>query len=338
MRWRRRWLKTAVAIGCEGVLVLASVEVWAQDDLREVQIAWWNVENLFDTRNDTLTLDDEFTPEGDRHWTVHRLDAKLQAICKTIIMMGEPAAVGLAEVENDYVLKRLCMATPLRMAGYEFVHHDSPDRRGIDCALLYKKSEFRVLKDSAICVSDSAEGFFTRDILLVVGITPSADTLCLLLNHWPSKLGGERAERRRWEVAARLREVMRELCEKHPEAAVVAMGDMNSIADEAVVAEGMGFGADSINAEGMVNLTRRLPLGWGSHKYQGEWNYLDHAYMLVPSQWRCKEITLIGYDHLLVAEETRPGVKPYRTYQGLHYIGGVSDHLPLYLRLQVSIK
>lgn len=308
----------------------------AQDD-RVFSAVWWNVENLFDTRDDPRTNDDEFTPQGERHWTHRKLQAKLQGIAKTLAMADLPDVVGLGEVENKYVLRELCNGTPLKMAGYRYVHHDSPDRRGIDVALIYRQDRFRVLRDSVVRVSDSAAGFFTRDILVVEGVTPQGDTVCLVLNHWPSKRGGEEAEAHRVEIAARLRDIMKELHDKYPQGAVVAMGDMNSTVDEAPMAEGMGFGDDSVNADGIRNLTWRLPRDWGSHKFQGQWDYIDQVLLLAGDGWLVGDLKLLHYDHLLTGEKNRPGVRPRRTNQGTRYEGGLSDHLPLRLRLKRKV-
>ena len=296
--------------------------------------AWWNVENLFDTRDDPRTNDDDFTPDGAYRWTRRKMNAKLQGIAKTLVMMDLPDAVGLAEVENSYVLRELCNGTPLRQAGYRYVHHDSPDRRGIDVAFIYRKDRFRVLRDSVVNVSDSAAGFFTRDILVVEGVTPQGDTLCFVLNHWPSKKGGEEAEERRVAIAARLRSLMNELKAKYPQGAVVAMGDMNSTADERPMASGMAFGNDSINGDGIRNLTLRLPEGWGSHKYQGQWDYIDQVLLLADEGWQVGDLKLMRYDHLLTEAGRRPGPRPKLTNQGTRYEGGLSDHLPLRLRLK----
>jgi endonuclease/exonuclease/phosphatase family metal-dependent hydrolase len=295
---------------------------------------WWNVENLFDTRDDPHTNDDEFTPQGDMHWTRRKLQAKLQGIAKTLAMADLPDVVGLAEVENSYVLRELCQGTPLARAGYRYVHRNSPDRRGIDCALLYRTDRFRVLKDSVVRVSDSAEGFFTRDILVVEGVTAQGDTVSLVLNHWPSKRGGDEAEAHRMAIADTLRRLMNELHAEHPQGAVVAMGDMNSTADEAPMAVGMGFGDDSINADGIRNLTWRLPREWGSHKFQGQWDYIDQVLLLAGEGWMVGDLKLLRYDHLLTDEKNRPGMRPRRTNQGPRYEGGLSDHLPLRLRLR----
>ena len=299
--------------------------------------AWWNVENLFDTRDDPRTNDDDFTPDGEYRWNYRKMQAKLQGIAKTLVMMDLPDVVGLAEVENKYVLRELCNGTPLKRAGYRYVHHDSPDKRGIDVALIYRQDRFRVLRDSVVRVSDSTAGFFTRDILVVEGVTPRGDTVCIVLNHWPSKKGGEEAEAHRVEIAARLRSIMKELRDKYPQGAVVAMGDMNSTADEQPMSVGMAFGDDSVNADGVRNLTLRLPRDWGSHKYQGQWDYIDQVLLLAGDGWLVGDLKLMNYDHLLTVEKNRPGVRPRRTNQGTRYEGGLSDHLPLRLRLKRKV-
>ena len=303
----------------------------------EFTAAWWNVENLFDTRDDPCTNDDDFTPDGEYRWNYRKMQAKLQGIAKTLVMMDLPDVVGLAEVENKYVLRELCNGTPLKRAGYRYVHHDSPDKRGIDVALIYRQDRFRVLRDSVVRVSDSTAGFFTRDILVVEGVTPRGDTVCIVLNHWPSKKGGEEAEAHRVEIAARLRSIMKELRDKYPQGAVVAMGDMNSTADEQPMSVGMAFGDDSVNADGVRNLSLRLPRDWGSHKFQGQWDYIDQVLLLAGDGWLVGDLKLMNYDHLLTVEKNRPGVRPRRTNQGTRYEGGLSDHLPLRLRLKRKV-
>ncbi len=305
----------------------------AQDDSL-FTAAWWNVENLFDTRDDPRTNDDEYTPQGDLHWTRRKLDSKLQGIYKTLVMMEMPDVVGLAEVENKYVLRELCQCTPLAQEHYRYVHYDSPDRRGIDVALIYRADRFSVTASRTVNVSDSAEGFYTRDILVVEGVTARGDSVCLLLNHWPSKRGGEEADARRLKIARTVRQLMVELYGKHPGAAVIAMGDMNSTADEEAIMQGMGFGTDTVNPEGIRNLTLRLPADWGSHKYQGQWRYIDQMFLLAGRKWDVRKLKLQKFDHLLTEEKGHPGVRPKRTNQGARYEGGLSDHLPMRLILE----
>ena len=247
--------------------------------------AWWNVENLFDLRDDPKTNDEEFTPEGDRHWTRRRLNAKCDGIYKTLVMMDLPDVVGLGEVENAYVLRELCQGTPLAQVPYRYVHYDSPDRRGIDVALIYRADRFTVTASRKVNVSDSVAGYFTRDILVVEGVRVSpegekaeGDSVCILVNHWPSKRGGDEADAQRLRIADTLRHLMVDLHAKHPTAAIIAMGDMNSTSDEDAIAVGMGFAGDSINPDGIRLLTQRLPNDWGSHKYQGQWRYIDQIF------------------------------------------------------------
>ena len=313
------------------IILMMSSAVAAQETFTA---AWWNVENLFDTRDDPHTNDDEFTPQGDLHWTHRKLNIKLQGIHKTLAMMDLPDVVGLAEVENKWVLRELCQSTPLAQVPYCYVHYDSPDRRGIDVALIYRSDRFSVTNSRQVNLSDSAVGFFTRDILLVEGVTAAGDSVVLLLNHWPSKRGGDEAEAQRLRVADTLRRLMVEQHAKHPDAAVIAMGDMNSTIYEAPLTDGLGFGNDSINPDGIRNMTHRLPKDWGSHKYQGRWDYLDHVFLLASDKWMVGDMKLMRFDHLLTREKRDVGVRPRRTNAGMRYEGGLSDHLPLRLRLK----
>ena len=316
------------------ILFLMVSEVSAQNQAAVFTAAWWNVENLFDLRDDPKTNDDEFTPTGDRHWTRRRLNDKVNGIYKTLLMMDLPDVVGLGEVENAYVLRELCQGTPLAQIPYRYVHYDSPDRRGIDVALIYRTDRFTVTHSRSISVSDSAEGYFTRDILLVEGVTAEGDSVCLLVNHWPSKRGGEEADAQRLRIADTLRTQMVELHAKHPTAAIIAMGDMNSSVEEAAIAQGMGFGSDTLSSDGIRLLTQRLPRDMGSHKYQGQWRYIDQMFLLADESWQVKKLKLLRFDHLLTDDGNRPGQRPKRTYQGPRYEGGLSDHLPMLLRLQ----
>lgn len=295
--------------------------------------AWWNVENLFDTRDDPHTNDDDFTPHGDLHWTRGKFYSKIRGIYKTIVMMDLPDVMGLAEVENKYVLRELCQGTPLAKVPYRYVHYDSPDRRGIDCALIYRADRFTVVDSHPVRVSDSTEGFYTRDILVVEGVTADGDSVCLLVNHWPSKRGGDEADAHRLEIARTLRQLMLDLKAKHPLSAIIAMGDMNATSSEEALSVGMGFGDDTVTPEGIRLLTRRLPNDWGSHKYQGQWRYIDHMFLLAGGEWGVKKLKLMKFDHLLTDENGKPGVRPKRTNLGPRYEGGLSDHLPLLLRL-----
>ncbi len=160
----------------------------------EYRIMFYNVENFFDTYNDSLTHDDEFLPEGNRHWNTKRFNDKLNKLYKVIIAVGgweAPEIIGLCEIENKYVLNRLIYDTPLSKFNYGIVHRDSPDIRGIDVALLYRRDKVRLLKEDFHNISfpwDPVKK--TRDILYFKGLA-GKDTLHIFINHWPSRYGGQ---------------------------------------------------------------------------------------------------------------------------------------------------
>lgn len=296
------------------LLLLAAGVTSAQ----EVRVAFWNVENLYDTRDDTITRDDDFTPTGANHWTYSRYWQKQRDLYKAIMAMDSPDVVGLAEVENRYVLSDLCQGTPLARMGYRWVHYDSPDRRGIDCALIYRGDRFAPYFSEAICVSDSASGFFTRDLLHVEGLTPQGDTLILFVCHLPSRLGGEPAEVRRQHCAARLREAMDDARVQHPGALVMAMGDFNSNPGELLALSDL----------------RSLTAGQPSYCYQGQWSCIDQLLLLQEGPFSVDTAAPFRHPHLLESDPRYGTVKPRRTYRGPRYHGGVSDHLPVFVRLR----
>ena len=294
----------------------------------QTRLACWNVENLFDTCDDVLTRDDAFTPRGENHWTWRRFVGKRDKIYKTLAAMGYPVAVGLVEVENDWVLDELCLGTPLRRLQYGYVHYDSPDPRGIDCALLFRRDRFRLLEQRPLGMSDSAAGYFTRDILLVGGRLPQGDTLDLLVNHWPSKLGGSQADSHRSRIALRLCSVMDSLHRVHPESWVVAMGDFNATPQEVQTMLQPCSGE-----AGLHNLMENLPDSCASYKYQGHWQFIDQILVCTPVSRRRPRVDagVFMATWLLTDDSRYMGVKPFRTYQAMVYQGGVSDHLPVYL-------
>lgn len=299
------------------VCIMVSSLVYGQ-----TRIAFWNVENYFDTRNDTLTNDDDFTPTGSYHWTRQRYNAKRDAIAKTLVAMGMPAVVGLAEVENRWVLDDLCRSTLMAKGGYEVVHRDSPDRRGIDCALLYRKGLVQLLENKYFSVSDSSKGFFTRDILMVSFCLPGGDTVYCFVCHLPSRRSGERSEGKRQIVAGCLSRAMDSVSERHPAALVVAMGDFNATSDEV---------GEMLPSPRFCSLMDSVALHRGTYVFRGVWQRLDHAVAVCgESAWRC-HADIFEADFLLEPTVMQLRQQPYRTYRGPRYHGGISDHLPIYV-------
>ena len=349
----RRFLILALMSLFSTVLTLLFVPLQAQgtmaggwEQCEDLLVVFWNVENLFDC--DGENGGQEWTPAGEKHWTPGRMNAKCNAIGKTLLWIGEqearlPDIVGLAEVENETVLRRLIYSAPLRKAGYRYVHFDSPDPRGIDVALLYRKDVLPRPHADALPVP----GFRTRDILRcrfpLVAPKPgspadscsadghSADSLTVIVVHHPSKLGGPARSQSRRKAAM---SALRAAC---PCSLTVVTGDFNDTPD------GEAFRMlDSC----LICLSRPIhQRGEGSLKYDGKWELIDQFWVSpdlagetavgledCALRWHCKTAVLYP-PFLLTRDSAHAGEKPLRTYSGPRYLGGVSDHLPIVLRL-----
>ena len=294
-----------------------------------LNILFWNLENFFDWRNDsTSTSDAEFSSRGARHWTRKRFYAKCNAIAKGILWTageqgGLPDVIGLAEVENLFVLKRFLQATALSKLDYRIVHFDSPDLRGIDVALLYRSSRLQLL-DARPCPLFQADStrMRTRDILLVRVRGPDSTQTAFLVNHHPSKYGGAQvSEPRRRRAVERLRQLADSLQGAGVER-IVAMGDFNDTPANPVY---------RLLEPTLTDLGEPLfRRGTGSIKYGGRWELIDLFFVSAPlAHARMKVITI---PFLQTPDKAGAGTKPLRTYSGPRYNGGVSDHCPVWLR------
>ena len=279
---------------------------------------FWNLENLFDPFDDVATLDDEFTARGEKRWSWKRFDHKADGIAKTILAASQngapPDICAFAEVENRFVLRRLRDSTPLEKLDYEIIHRDSPDERGIDVALLYRRSRFKPLKVEAVRVS---EEFNTRDILYVKGVL-DGDTLHVMVNHWPSKRGGAAAsEIRRWAAQERLSALCDSIAGASPEQRIIALGDFNDTPENIILP--------------LYNLASPLAaLGEGTLKYRGNWEMIDQCF--VSDTTACR-LSIFKPAFLVEHDRTYTGDKPRRTYIGPRHNGGLSDHLPIVLTI-----
>ncbi|MCG8582065.1 MAG: endonuclease [Bacteroidales bacterium] len=309
----------------------------AQSTLGDYAIMFYNVENLFDCENDSIKQDDEFTPEGDKHWNNYRLNNKIKGISKTILAVNEwnpPAIIGLCEIENNYTLKKLIYNTGLSNLGYQYIHYESMDRRGIDVALLYRKNIFKLIKSSPIQLSDPTEHFYTRDALYVKGIILT-DTLHIIVNHWPSRRGGElTTETKREKVARCISSKIDSIrtIEKDPK--LVIIGDFNAEIESSSLQHLLST-AD-IKSE-LKTRDLRMNAIQGSHKYQGKWSLIDH--ILISGNWLNNQSYsfnhhIVSLPFLLEEDKTYSGYKPHRTYAGPRYIGGISDHLPVIIKIK----
>ena len=321
-----------------------------------LQVMFWNVENFFDWRNDSTTVSDvEFSAAGKRHWTWKRFQAKANAFAKALFWVEAetgrlPDIIGLEEVENAFVLRQVLQKTALRKLDYKYVHYDSPDRRGIDVALLYRTSRLELL-DSKPCHLYAADTVMaTRDILLCVFRRDSAK-VAVLVNHHPSKYGGAaESEPRRRIGVERLRFLADSLAAIGLDR-IIAGGDFNDTPDNPVFRL-----LEPALAPMQMDLFRR---GLGTIKYDGKWDLIDHIYvspalldapMSAPASDSSLGVTgrqedtvgapsararmrILRIPFLLTRDTVHSGEKPLRTYTGPRHTGGVSDHLPVLLEV-----
>ncbi|MDR2556726.1 MAG: endonuclease [Bacteroidales bacterium] len=320
------------------------------------RIAFWNVENFFDCVDDTLKNDNDFTPFGIRAWGRKKYDAKCVSLYKVIAALNaeKPLIVcGLAEVENARVLRDLCLGTPLRFLNFNFVHYDSPDPRGIDVALLYRKDLFTVLYSCAVPLVYSGDSVsHTRDILYVRGVANRSDTQHLFICHFPSKFGGAlETENKRYQAGRLLRFCIDTLFAANPQAQVIAMGDFNGEPNEKPLQDGIGFGLPLLNSSGDTSILFNLMLPFagkqGSHKYHEKWSIIDqiivtnnirlritaHNNAIIKSATAQQEAHIFNRPFLLMPDKNYMGQKVFRTFNGPKYLGGYSDHLPVYIDL-----
>jgi hypothetical protein len=314
-----------------------------------VSLVFWNIENLYDPYDDTIKLDDEFTAAGAKHWNWTKFSTKLNHVAKTLLAIGEwspPAIVGLCEVENRYVLNKLIYETPLKPWKYKFIHHESPDMRGVDVAMLYRPKIFNVVSSRSVSIRFPFDTLAqTREILLVKGILFDHDTLSIFINHWPSRRGGYLGSqpRRNW-VASVLRKLIDSVQQAEPAANILVMGDFNDEPENESLKFVLRAHTDSSpandttlhNLMGIRNRIRKE----GTLKYRDQWSTFDQfvvsgALMYGRSgiQAGIGNVRIFRSSFLLEEDNTYFGEKLNRTYSGPKYHGGFSDHLPVQLEI-----
>lgn len=336
------------------ILILFSAvctPIFAQKD---AMIAFWNVENLYDTVDDPAVKDEEFLPSAKNAWTSQRYNTKLTNTAEVILKMNNgigPDILGMAEVENKGVLVDLTTKTKLKKQKYGIVHFDSPDQRGIDVALIYKTKSFRVLSSSSVAVvlpqgeKDSAAPRPTRDILVVRGILNKKDTICILVNHWPSRLGGvEQSDPKRMAAARTAGLIVDSLRQLYSNVEILLMGDFNDEPADASVKSltydyklaHMPYGTMLKIIDNMMDSIKAS--GDGTHYYKKEKSCLDQ--ILVTDNLREKKSYYVTQAFIFKPEwifaevYKNDGLSPKRTWAGSRYLGGYSDHLPVYVVLK----
>ena len=314
------------------------------------RIAFYNVENLFDTKHDTLKRDLEYVEGGPRHWNKSRFYKKINGLAKVITALGQwdgLTAVGLCEVENKYVINKLLYHPLLKKNTFRAIQYSSPDKRGIQNVFLYDTTRVKIFKSCPVPVSfpfDTASK--TRDILYVkAGL--AGDTLHFFINHWPSNYEGfmNSNEKRRY-VASLLRSKADSILKVASGAKIIIMGDLNESTEGENISKILGAGTaqDTVNTGRLfVNLMAEPSFSArGTHKYHGIWDILDHIIVSKPlfdatSGLRIKDnkAAVFSAEFLLEKDDKYLGEKPFRTYSGFRYKGGFSDHLPVYIDLEI---
>lgn len=315
-------------------------------------IVSYNVENLFDTDDDSLTTDEDFMPDGAYHWTIKKYKEKQQHIAQVISSIGgfnPPAIVGLCEIENRKTVNALCNYSSLKQLNYKYIHKESPDKRGIDVAMLYQPEKFQLINKKFIeVVFPNNDKTKTRDILYASGILPNKDTLHVFVCHFPSRMGGQKkSEPKRIFVAELLRTKVDSIYQKSPNANIIIMGDFND--GPADISIYKSLNAKNLEVKPASKSLYNLHAIYeekaeGSHKFQCHWSMLDQ--IIVSNQLLTKSTTFTSQNNagiyraafLLEDDPKCLGMKPFRTNAGFKYHGGYSDHLPVYVKLILNYK
>jgi len=306
----------------------------------KISIAFYNLENFFDTDDDPLTDDNPFTPKGVMHWVKKRFQRKSKKIAYVISKIGvdktgePPILLGLAEIENKKVLNKIIKQKSLKAYDYNFVHFDSGDRRGMDVALLYRKRIIDVLDSHAYPLTlydDSGNPYKTRDILYVK-IQYMTDEWHLFINHWPSRREGDfESDFKRQKAAERLSELIDYVYYENPEAKFIIMGDFNTDPNDPHLVK-------IISERHFFNPATKLFIKQtGSLNHQGKWHLFDQ--IIFSSHFKeTDNFHLINYKifspEYIKTWKGKYKNTPFRTYKGRKYQGGYSDHFPVYAVLK----
>ena len=314
------------------------------DDSEEnFRIMFYNVENHFDAKVDSSRSYNEFTPNGELHWTNSKYEKKRNNIYKVIKAVGgwiPVTMIGLVEIENEFVISDLINGTPLSRDGYKFVHYESKDFRGIDVALIYKSDDFTVLHSEKVVISDPQNpDFTTRDMLYVKGLLV-ADTIHVVVNHWTSRYRGYlESEPLRILAAQTLLRLTDSICSLNKNANILLMGDFNDNPENRsmqLIINSTDCRFDNLK---MLNSNANV---LGTLKYQGNWSRFDqilvaNSLFVGTNGLQCEPYAhIFDAEYLLETDSKYLGLKTNRTNIGFKYHGGFSDHLPVFIDVKTT--
>ena len=316
------------------------------ESFQVVSVAFYNLENLFDTINQSNN-DEEFLPEGAMRWTGMKYRGKLKNISYAISQIGKettpagPSIVGVSEIENRGVLEDLVKEPSISNRTYEIVHYDSPDRRGVDVGLLYNPRDFLVTSSKSYRLLPNDTAFRTRDQLLVSGYL-LGEKVHVIVGHWPSRIGGEVASSPRREAAAGLsRHIVDSLYRLDANAKIIIMGDLNDDPFNTSTAKVLDArrNMEDVPEKGLYNpMWRILDAGVGSLAYNNQWNLFDQ--IIISQPFLNKDKTKLSFwkaevfnKKFLIQQEGSYKGTPMRTHAGGVWLNGYSDHFPTLIYL-----
>ena len=311
-------------------------------------VGFYNLENLFDTINTPDVKDEEFTPEGVKLWIGDRYKHKLHNLARVISEMGTEinpdgmAVLGISEIENRSVIEDLIAQPALKDRNYEIIHYDSPDRRGVDVAMIYNPKYFKPYKTSSHRLHiEQLKDFRSRDQLLAEGLL-NGDTVHIIVNHWPSRYGGEKRSRWLRNAAADLsRRISDSILQVNPNARILVMGDLNdNPTNESLIKHMRAKGKMGKLKEGdFYNpMWEMYKKGHGSLAWHDTWSLFDQ--ILISQSLLGKDYSTIKYLNagiykkpFMVNKSGRYKGYPFRTFVGNTFQGGYSDHMPVFVVL-----
>ncbi len=330
------------------VLVVTSTYSFSQEkkQYKVGCIAFYNIENLFDTIQTPGVNDFEFTPDGANKWNSQRYLKKLESMSEVISQIGSelfpggPAILGLCEIENREVIVDLINTSKLKPAKYDIVHYHSPDARGVDVGLIYRTDFFKVTSSrSARLIVENLPNFKTRDQLVVSGIY-DGEPMHFIVNHWPSRRGGEKRSLPLRKAAAKLtRSIVDSIYSTDPNAKIFIMGDLNDDPTSPSVNKVLGAkgGKNDLKKSDLFNPMWQLHEdGIGSLAYRDAWNLFDQIIISEPltgddrSTYKFLRAKVFNAPFLVQKSGQFAGY-PFRTYVGANWQGGYSDHFPVYV-------
>lgn len=331
------------------LLCIGIVNIWSQQNFR---IVFYNVENLFDTKDNPKKNDDDFLPQGKQHWTNYRYWKKLNDISKVISSINEgypPSLVGLCEIENATVLDDLTQKAALNRHKYKYIVTNSSDDRGMNVGLLYQRDEMKILAKKEYRPHFENEPHKkTRNILHVTGKIITGDTLDIFVCHFHSRVEGiKKTNPYREQTAALIKEKVDNLFKVRKKANIIIMGDFNDYPNSSSLLNVLKAKdpASNISNKSLYNLFYNKSENGknGSYKYRGKWNFLDQfivsGNLLVLRNnihIKNKKAYVYSPDYLLEDDPKYGDKKIFRTYLGFKYLGGTSDHLPIYMDLFIQ--